>query len=402
MPHVRSVSIGIWVDVGARDEDDAEAGVCHFIEHMLFKGTRKRSAFDLAAQMDLLGGNFNAFTTMESTCFHGRVLDTHIEGLVDLLSDLFLSSVFDPGEVERERSVILQEAGMMEDAPEDFLHLLTGRAFFGDHPLGRSILGPQENIRRFTSKFLKARQKRWYHPERIVVAAAGNLDHEAFTGLLSSAFRRINPGEPPSPRKKPEDHNHRIRVHHRDLEQVHLGLAAPGIPGTDPRRYAWSVLNVILGGNMSSRLFQEIREKRGLAYSVYSFAPSFFDSGMLGVYAAVHPDCLEETLEVVQTQLSRLKKETLTDEELSGAKEYLKGSVYLSAESTDSQMLRLAQNEVYFGRYIPLAEAAGRIEEVTASQVRDLAEELLQTPSLALALVGPVDESRDFSALLGV
>ncbi|MBU2489797.1 MAG: insulinase family protein [Proteobacteria bacterium] len=401
MPHVRSVSVGIWVNAGARDESADESGASHFIEHMLFKGTGTRSAFDIATQMDAIGGQSNAFTAMEYTCYHGLVMDTHLARLADILSDIFLNSVFDPEEVERERGVILQEVGMLEDTPEDFLHLLTGQAFYGDHPLGRSILGTTENLARFDSERLKDHLARWYQPDRILVAATGNLEHEQVLSLLAPAFEKIPPGAPLPPRSLPGPANS-VQIQGRDLEQVHLCLAGPGLAGTDPRRYAWSIANVILGGNMSSRLFQEIRERRGLAYSVYSFAPAFFDCGMLGVYAAVNPRCVEEALEVIMAELAHLRDKPVSPGELAGAKEYIKGSIYLAAESADNQMLRLAQNEVHFGRYIPLSEAARHIDAVTTLQVQELAAELIRPGSLALALVGPVDDAPDYSSLLSV
>ncbi len=399
MPHVRSVSVGIWVNVGARDESRDESGACHFIEHMLFKGTETRSAFDIATQMDSIGGQSNAFTTMEYTCYHGLVLDSHLARLTDILSDIFLHSVFDPAEVERELGVILQEVCMLEDTPEDFLHLLSGRSFYSDHPLGRSILGAEENLKRLDAARLKAHLARWYQPDRIVVAAAGNLTHEQIMDLMAPGFGGIAPGAPLPERTLPGPAN-TVLVETRDLEQAHLCLAAPGLSGTDSRRYAWAIANVILGGNMSSRLFQEIRERRGLAYSVYSFAPSFLDCGMLGVYAAVNPECVDEALAVIGRELVRLREEPVTPEELAGAKEYIKGSVYLSAESSENQMLRLAQNEVQFGRYIPLSEAAKRVDAVTAHQVQELAAELIRPGSLALAMVGPVDDTRDYSSFL--
>ncbi|MFZ1986365.1 MAG: pitrilysin family protein, partial [Desulfatitalea sp.] len=276
MPHVRSVSMGVWVDVGARDESDDQSGLSHFIEHMIFKGTSRRSAYQIAKEFDAIGGHTNAFTSMENTCYHARVMDSHLETMVDILSDIFLNSIFHPEEVERERPVILQEVGMVEDTPEEYLHVLAGRNYWGEHPLGRSILGSRENILGFSAQTIQAFFRRFYHPERIVVAVAGNVEHDRIVDLVGPTFATIHNGQPLPERTTPQVHPQN-KTHKRRLEQVHVCLTAPGIAVTDPRRFAFSLLNTILGGNMSSRLFQEIREKRGLAYSVYSFMMSHVD-----------------------------------------------------------------------------------------------------------------------------
>ncbi|SHI85059.1 Predicted Zn-dependent peptidase [Desulfatibacillum alkenivorans DSM 16219] len=390
MPHVRSVSMGVWVNVGARDEPLENNGMCHFIEHMVFKGTEKRDAFQIAAEMDAIGGNANAFTGMEDTCYHGKVLDTHLPRLTDILSDIFLNSVFQPEEFIRERAVILQEIGMQDDSPDDRVHLMTGQALFGEHPLGRSVLGSPDNLLSFEAHSLLECLKEWYQPSRIVITAAGHLDHDDFVSLTGPAFEQVSPG-PELPQRVPPKNKPELRVEHRDLEQVHLCLAASGLGAVDPRRYAYSLMNIILGGNMSSRLFQEVREKRGLAYSVYSFAPSFSDTGAIGVYAGVDPSNLDLTLNLIYKELSRLKEEKVSEQELKGAKEYVLGSLIMSAESTDNQMLRAAQNEINFGRHKPISESAKNIEAVTREQILELANELLEPP-MALAVLGPVKD----------
>lgn len=389
MPHVRSVSMGVWVDVGARDESDDQSGLSHFIEHMIFKGTSRRSAYQIAKEFDAIGGHTNAFTSMENTCYHARVMDSHLETMVDILSDIFLNSIFHPEEVERERPVILQEVGMVEDTPEEYLHVLAGRNYWGEHPLGRSILGSRENILGFSAQTIKAFFRRFYHPERIVVAVAGNVAHDRIVDLVGPTFATIHNGQPLPERTTPQVHP-RNKTHKRRLEQVHVCLTAPGIAVTDPRRFAFSLLNTILGGNMSSRLFQEIREKRGLAYSVYSFMMSHVDSGMFGVYAGVGAENVAQTIDLIRQDLERLLSAPVSAEELRDAKEYTKGNLLLSDEGVDNQMVRIAQNEIHFGRYIPLEDVVQKIDAVKAEEIQSLARDLFQPEQSAWTLLGPV------------
>lgn len=391
MPHVHSVAMGVWVDAGARDEAHSENGLSHMIEHMIFKGTHRRSAFQIAKEFDAIGGQTNAFTAMESTCFHARVMETHLRTMTDILCDIFLNSLFDEIEVNRERPVILQELGMVEDNPEEFIHVLLGKAFWGDHPLGQSILGTRENLQRFNSSVLKDFFKRSYLPERIVISAAGNLDHDRFVNLVAPSFDVI----PPAgcfPERTPPLGRREIKLLSRDLEQVHISLATRGLSVSDPRRYTCSLMNTILGGNMSSRLFQEVRELRGLAYSVYSFTASQMDSGMVGAYAGVEPGRTAEAVEIVMKELRRLKHEPVGAEELRDAKEFCKGGLLLAAESVETQMARLAQNEIYFGGQFSLAEVVDRIEAVTPEDILELTNDLFQTDQLSLVLLGPLDE----------
>lgn len=391
MPYVRSVSMGVWVDVGARDESPSENGLSHLIEHMIFKGTRRRSAYDIAKEFDAIGGHTNAFTSFETTCYHAKVMDARLESMVDILSDIFLNSVFDPAEIERERPVILQEIGMSEDNPEDYLQTLAGQAVWGDTPLGRSILGTRENVSGFTSQDVRHFFTRLYQPERILISAAGNLDHQQFVNLIREGFEKIGPGNGFPERTAPP-----IRsvtgIFHRELEQEHLCINTPGIAISDPRRFAFSVLNTILGGNMSSRLFQEIREQRGLAYSVYSFASSFMDSGLFGLYAGVSPENTELALNLMRQQLDRLQVEPVGTDELADAREFIKGNLLLAAESNDNQMVRLAQNEINFGKYIPVSDVVAQIEAVTAADIQTLAVELFGDQRFSLTLLGPLKE----------
>jgi predicted Zn-dependent peptidase len=400
MPHARSVSMGVWVDVGARDESELESGLSHLIEHMIFKGTRKRSAFQIAKEFDAIGGHTNAFTAMENTCYHARVMDTHTETMVDILSDIFINSVFDPAEVEKERPVILQEIGMVEDSPEEYVHVLSGHNFWGDNPLGRSILGSPKNIIQFDDQMIKKFFHRLYQPERIVISAAGNLDHNRLVDLVQPTFETIKPGNGFPQRITPQGCSV-VDLTHRDLEQMHICLSAKGLSITDPRRYAFSLLNTILGGNMSSRLFQEVREKRGLAYSVYSFISSHGDTGMFGAYVGVAPKRAQETTRLVLDEIHRLRKERVESSELKGAIEYTKGGLMLASESIDNQMVRSAQNEIHFGCEIPLQEIIEKVEAVSQDDILELANDLFHPRQMALTLLGPAHgDKKNFEEIL--
>jgi predicted Zn-dependent peptidase len=399
MSHIHSVSMGVWVNVGARDESSSESGLSHFIEHMIFKGTEKRTAFQIAKEFDSIGGLTNAFTSAENTCYHAKVLDTHLETMVDILSDIFLNSVFDEKEVENERAVIFQEIGMVEDSPDEYIHVLSGKNFWGDNSLGQSVLGTRENVAGFNSHTIKRFFHKLYQPERIVISAAGNLDHNRLVDLIGPVFESIPVGNSFPERLTPQGRC-KVNLHQRNLEQVHICLGTKGVSITDPRRYAYSLMNTIFGGNMSSRLFQEIREKRGLAYAVYSFISSYVDTGIFGAYAAVNPKNTRKTIELILKEISRLKQTRVDPNELQDAKEHTKGSLMLASENNDNQMVRLAQNETHFGRYIPLEEIKNNIESVTREDILDLAESLFQNRRFALTLLGAVAQKDDFDDML--
>jgi predicted Zn-dependent peptidase len=399
MPHVRSVSMGVWVSVGARDESSKESGLSHFIEHMIFKGTKKRTGFQIAKEFDAIGGQTNAYTSMEHTCYHARVLDSHLAVMADILSDIFLNSQFHERDVQTERPVILQEIGMVEDSPDEYIHVLVGNGFWGDHPLGRSILGSRENIIGFSSERIKDFFTRSYLPTRIVISAAGNLEHDQLIDLIGNAFQSVRAGGKLPERIKPKACS-AVNLHYRDLEQLHICLAAPGLSISDPRRYAFSIMNTILGGNMSSRLFQEIREKRGLAYAVYSFITSHMDTGMCGIYAGVAPENALESIEVIVSEMGKIKSVPIDPSELRGAKEFLKGNLLMASESVDNQMVRLAQNEIYFGRYVPLPEILDKIESVSQDDIIDLAQTLFQSKQLVLTQLGPSADKGPYEGIL--
>jgi predicted Zn-dependent peptidase len=400
IPSVRSVSLGVWVNVGARDESADENGLSHFIEHMIFKGTDRRSAFDIAKAFDAIGGHSNAFTGMETTCYHAKVMDAHLDTAVDILSDIFLNSVFDPAEVERERPVIFQEIEMVEDSPEEFIHVLAEEAFWGDHALGRPITGSRENVLRFDSAALKAFFGRLYQPDRILISAAGNVEHSRLVDAFAPAFEAIETGNGFPARGRPPARAG-VFPNERALGQIHLCLETPGISATDPRRYAASLLNTILGGNMSSRLFQEIREKRGLAYSVYSFMGSYEDTGTSGVYVGTSPEKGREALELILAELNRFRDAPVDPAELRDAKEFTKGGLLLGAESVDNAMVRLAQNEIHFGQFVRLETVIERIEAVTVAEIQELAGDLFDPARAALTSLGPAGDADAFQALLG-
>jgi predicted Zn-dependent peptidase len=399
MPHLRSVSMGVWVNVGGRDESPSESGLSHFIEHMIFKGTQKRTAFQIAKEFDAIGGQTNAFTSTENTCYHAKVMDTHMETMVDILSDIFLNSVFDEREVENERAVILQEIGMAEDSPDEYIHILSGMNFWSGDSLGRSVLGNRENITGFDSESIKRFFLRYYQPERIVISVAGNLDHNHFMDIAGPAFESIRPGDP-FPERTVPDEQCNINLHYKNLEQVHFCLGTKGMSITDPRRFAFSLMNTILGGNMSSRLFQEIREKRGLAYSVYSYVSSFVDTGMFGAYAGVSPANIKQSVQLILKEISKIKEMRVDSSELHYAKEFTKGNLMIASESNDNQMVRMAQNETHYGRFIPLQEIINNIEAVTEDDILHLAESLFQDNRFALTLLGPVDDKHLFDDIL--
>jgi predicted Zn-dependent peptidase len=394
LPYLYSVSVGIWVDNGSRDENPEENGIAHFIEHMIFKGTRQRSALEIAKEMDAIGGMSNAFTSKEQTCFYTRVLENHLEKGVQILLDIFLNSIFDPEELERERLVVLQEINMVEDTPDEFTHVLLGETAYQGNPLAQSILGTPETVQAIDQSRILSYLKRTYGPERIVVAAAGKVEHNPFVDLVASALNGIALGTTPQDRRVPTLSS-RTRVVYKDLEQIHLAWATRAPATADPKRYIGTLLNVLMGGNMSSRLFQEVREKRGLAYSIYSFLSSYQDIGMWGIYTAVGKETLPQTLEVIGLELKKLKSGELSLQELEAAKEFVKGGFLLGAESSDNRMTRIAKNEMIFGRDLPFEEILADLAKVTVAEVIDLANEFLRPEDFSLVSLGPITE-KDF------
>ena len=385
--HVRSVSMGVWVDAGARDEAPCEAGLSHFIEHMLFKGTEKRSSYDIAKAFDAIGGQTNAFTSMENTCYHARAMDEHMGIMAGLLSDIFLNSTFDEEELESERPVILSEIGMVEDNPEDYIHTLLEGQFWGSHPLGRNILGERDKIQGYTRDDLVKFFNHLYQPGKVVISCAGNVNHDEIVSLIAPAFEGIEAKEGFAERVVATPQSG-LKCLSRPIEQTHVSLSWPGLAVTHEMRFASSLMNTILGGNMSSRLFQEIREKRGLAYNVYSFTASYVDAGMAGIYAGVMPETLIQCLEVTRGILEELCDKGVDETTLAEAKAFTKGNILLASESVDSQMARLASSEFHFGRQIPLDEVTQRIEAVTIQDIQKVAQ-MAFSHKPAVAVLGP-------------
>jgi len=390
MHDTRSVSLGLWVENGSRHESEAENGISHFIEHLLFKGTERRSAAEIAEQMDAVGGVLNAFTSKENTCYYAKVLDENLPLAIDLLTDIFLNSNFDADELERERSVILQEISQAEDTPDDYVHDLFNLDFFRSHPIGRPICGRQETVSRFRRDDIVHFFKSRYLPQRVVVAAAGNIRHEM---LVSEMARRLGSVSDSgmitgSPQDDVPQMARGVYPHVKALEQVHLCLGVAGIHQAHPKRYVAYVLNTLLGGGMSSRLFQEIREKRGKAYSVYSFSSSYKDVGYLGVYAGTSLESTVEVVELISGELKKLADGEVTDEEINRTQGQLIGSTILGLESTDSWMSHIARDEIYFGKAVTTDEICRRIRAVSRTDVIGLAGELFQDDGMTLTLLG--------------
>jgi predicted Zn-dependent peptidase len=397
MPDNRSVSLGIWVENGSRHESAEENGISHFIEHLLFKGTERRSAAQIAEEMDAVGGIINAFTSKENTCYYAKVLDENLPLAIDLLTDIFLHSSFDAGEIERERSVILQEISQSEDTPDDYVHDLFNLDFFQNQPIGRPICGRQETVTGFSRddivKFFKAR----YRPEKVIVSAAGNLRHGAIVEAMAARLGSIGQVSLKSATEIGADilptTASGIYPHPKPLEQVHLCLGMTGIHQTHPKRYVGYVLNTLLGGGMSSRLFQEIREKRGKAYSVYSFSSSYKDVGYVGVYAGTSLESTEEVVELITQELKKLAAGEMSSAELERTQGQLVGSTKLGLESTDSWMSHIARNEIYFGKSITTEEICQRIRAVSRDDVVELADDLFRSDGRTLTLLGDFADS---------
>ncbi len=383
---VRSVAVGIWVECGSRHEAPSEAGVSHFIEHMIFKGTRRRTALEIAKAFDRMGGFSNAFTGREQTCFHAKVLDENLSAVMELLADMFLESQFDPEELQRERMVILQEISMVEDSPDDLVHDLFYRHFWPGSGLGRPILGTLETVNRFERDDLLAYMACHYTPGRVVLAAAGNVEPRRFFGEVERWFGGMEPGEALAHQPAPAPVRG-VWHHPRELEQLHMVVGFEALPASSPQRFAITLLNVILGGSMSSRLFQEVREKRGLAYSIYSFNSAYLDTGLLGVYAGVDPSNVEPTVSIICNELASLAQKGPEADELAAAKEHVKGGLLLSAENSDSRMSRLAKMELYLHDYMDYDEVVAAIEAVTEEEVARVASACLEQGGAA-ALLG--------------
>jgi predicted Zn-dependent peptidase len=393
LPHVRSTAIGFWIGAGSRDETDSRAGISHFIEHLLFKGSSRYSALEIAEVFDELGGELNAATSREHTVVYTRVPEHRVDIALELMGDMVFSPRFD--DLDAEREVVLEEIAMYEDSPQDLVHDLLGEAVFGGHPLGRRVIGSAEVISTVTRRALQRYHSSFYVPANVVVAAAGSVDHEALVALVRTAVeRRALPPAAASPQRSPLRRTPKpgLRFQRKDTEQYHVCLGAPGLSCSDPRRFAASLLDAIIGGSASSRLFQEIREKRGLAYSVYSFASLYADSGELGIYLGTREDNLAEALALACDQIADVAAGNVGEPELRRAKENLKGRMLLSMESTSARMQRLGKSLVTDTEILSLERAIAEIEAVESASVCGLAAELLAPERLSAAAIGPSEE----------
>jgi len=391
IPSIHSVALGIWVQHGSRHEPLSLSGSSHFIEHMLFKGTSARDPHVIAREIDAVGGLLNAFTSREFSCYYAKVLGEALPFAIDLLSDLLLNSVFPADELEKERRVILQEISMMHDAPEDLVHEQLCARMWRDHPLGRPVLGNDESVSAVTREKLLDFMHEHYCGKRLLVCAAGEVEHEALVDLVNAAFGQLHAGTDLPPQSPPVTH-YGVDVETRDLEQVHLCLAAPGLAQSDSRRYPFYLFNTLLGSSMSSRLFQNVREERGLAYSIYSYLNGFSDCGAQVIYAGVAPGDVQEAVDVIIRELRDLSHNVVSDDELMAARNQLKGNLLLSLENSDNRMSRLAKDEIYFGRSIPIDRVVREIEAVSAEQILEVASPLMRGENLHLQMIGNVRE----------
>jgi predicted Zn-dependent peptidase len=388
MPHVRSVSIGVWLTRGSRHESDAESGIAHFVEHMLFKGTASRSAQQIAQEIDSIGGQLDAFTAKEYAGYYIKVLDEHLPKAADLLGDMILHPALAPADIVREQSVILEEIKMVEDAPDDLVHEVFTAQFWPRHPLGRPILGTPETVSSFESEGLRRYFGRMYVAPQLLISVAGHIDHAAVRDLVARTFASV-PTTADGTGTHPPAVTSSVGYRQKDIEQSHLCLGGPAFQQAHEDRHALYVLNTILGGSMSSRLFQHIREDRGLAYSVGSSPSTYSDAGMLTIYAGCAADKVAQVVDLSLAELRELRDTPVPADELRRAKDHLKGSLVLNLESSASRMSHLARQFIFFGRHYTLDEMTASVEAVTADDVQRVAKELFQDRGLSATVVGP-------------
>jgi predicted Zn-dependent peptidase len=391
MPHVRSISVGIWIGTGSRRETSDQNGISHFIEHMLFKGTTNRSAEDIARSVDSVGGNLDAFTAKELVCFNTKVLDQHLPRAFDVLADLVLHPLFRDEDIDKEKGVILEEIKMDADSPDYLVHEIFSANFWKDHPLGKPILGTRETVKRFDRQMIDEYYRAVYAPSNLLLTAAGNLKHDSLVNLVRQHFESLPPNGSAPPDPVPATHARIALRNKKSLEQVHMCLGVPSYPLPHEERFACYVLNTLLGGGMSSRLFQNIRERQGLAYAVFSELSPYRDTGCLSIYAGTSVESVGKVVESVIKEFQQLKQETIGEEEVRRAKDHLKGSLMLSLESTSSRMSNLARQEMYFGRFFTLDELVESIELVTAEDVQRIARAFFDPKHIALTVLGNLD-----------
>ncbi len=397
LPHLRSVALSVWIRRGSRHEAAERSGISHFLEHLLFKGTRKRSARQLALDIDAIGGQMDAFTSREYVGFYVKALDSHLPEALDLLSEIVLLPSFPGPEIDRERNVICEEIAMTEDTPGDLVHDLFIENFWKNHPLGRSISGTKKIIRSLGRATLLRYFRKVYVPENMVVAATGHLDHRQIVDMVAERFSALKgTADPPDIQAPTPCRLKRVR-HKANLEQTHICIGTISPPVTSSRRFAAVVLSTILGGNLSSRLFQKIREKHGLAYNVYSSLNMHQDAGMLLIYAATGKATAHRVVDMIAEECGSFRKDSVTANELKHAKENIKGSLVLSLESSSSRMMQMAQQEIYFQHQYPIGDILAALDRVTQDDIGALAREIFDERYLSLALIGDLGKDRSFS-----
>ena len=391
MQQIRSASIGIWIKTGSRNEEADRNGISHFVEHMLFKGTTSRSAQDIARQVDSIGGNMDAFTAKECICFNVKILDEHLPIAMEILSDLVLNPVFAAKDIVRERGVILEEIKMDEDSPDYLVHEIFTQNFWKDHPLGKPILGTKETVRKFEQQTLFDYYGTFFYPGNMLISAAGSLNHDHFVDLVRQKFQHLNAKQNGFQQVAPQTFSKIVTRNKKSLEQVQICMGVPAVHIADDRRYVAYVLNTLLGGGMSSRLFQNIRENQGLCYAIYSDLNSYRDTGCLSICAGTSQEWAPKVVESVVGEFRNLKNEAIPAEEVSRAKAQLEGSLMLSLESSTARMSNLARQEMYFDRFFSLAEIIERIENVTADQLQEMSRDLFQPEKIAVTVLGNLD-----------
>ena len=391
IPYVKSVTLGIWVGTGSRFEDEHNHGISHFIEHMVFKGTHNRSAKDIAETVDEVGGQINAFTGKEHTCYYIKVLDTHLELALDVLSDMLLASKFDGEDINREREVVLEEVHMYEDTPDELVHDIHLSNIWAGHALGRNILGTISSIEKFDKSLIHEYYKEFYTPDNIVIAAAGNLTHERLEELAECYFGKMT-GNKQQVRLAPPTIIPGNTIQTKAIEQVHLCLGTTSVPQTSPDIYTIHILNNILGGGISSRLFQSIREEKGLAYSIYSYQTNYSDCGLFTIYAGTRPSNTAQVAELIWQNIAELKAKGITARELTKTKEQLKGGLLLGLESSSSRMSRIGKMEITLGKHVTLDEVVANIDKVSLEDLKRITQQLFTPETLCLTALGPITE----------
>jgi predicted Zn-dependent peptidase len=387
VPHVQSASVGIWVGVGSRDETPEIAGITHFIEHMLFKGTDRRDAQQIALEIESRGGNLNAFTDKEFTCYYAKSLAEHADIVLDVLSDMLLHSRLDTEEMEREKNVVLEEIKRYDDQPEDTVHDIYAQTLWTQHPVGRPTIGLSETVKALTRHNLRSYIDEHYTPDRVVVSAAGNVPHSKVVEMAGELLGGIK-GAPKGRHTADMTVSGSSRRMRKDTEQVHFCYGGQGFSQADDRRYVLSILDTVLGGNMSSRLFQEVREKRGLAYSIGSYTLSYTEGGCFTVYGGTSMETFDEVVEITRREFDKVRREGITADELNRAKMQIRGSMVLGLENMSSRMMRMGKTTLYFGNVVPLSDIMAKIERTTNDDIIEVANTVLNPERLTLAAIG--------------